>query len=37
MLFNMRNVLPVLLVASAFTAGAALHLRKYNDTPNIAL
>jgi len=35
MLFNMLNVLATLLVASAFTAGTTLHLRKYNDTPTI--
>jgi hypothetical protein len=36
MLFNMHKVLAVLLVvASAFTAGTALHLRKYNGTPII--
>jgi hypothetical protein len=33
-LFNMHNALAALLVASAFNAGAALHLRKY-DTPTI--
>jgi len=37
MFFNMHNILAALLVASAFTAGAALHLRKYNDTPTDVL